>query len=1121
MNLHCPHCDSPQPTTPLIAGKTWLCQTCSNSFGDGKAPSKRKTTRRVVQQPAAVPGRVESRRTGGGRPRASTSRVPKVAAAGGVKELGSGKKIPWVSIGAGVAVLALVVGVAYSLFLSDDKPPPTDDEETTETAATGETPAKPGPKPVKTKDPYAEFMAYHEARFGAEQREKKGDLSGAIAALDRFLSSQNDAIDKLDKPIAERVRQEVAEFRDRLEKDLASQWKTFEAKFKQQPSLSKRIDFIRSDLGTIDEKHRGPAMELLLPQLDEAILAAFTGADTLKASGAPVAGSAAVRDGLVLSYAPEIRTQVDLLLAGGSGGEAVSAPSFLFDPLRALVEVGTPEAKALATRMIDQALAAPEMASRKGDLQTIRNELGSGRPVTVALVESWADAWGAAGEDLPPGNCTPCSGNGRLVCKSCQGSPRIVEPCPRCANAVETTPTNPTAGDCPRCNGTGRVRHEGEERTLALEIDDNCWRLLKGQCSNCSAGIDGIVEYPVEADKVCGTCNGYKGMKGKSDPMKVSVGPCDESGKVGGTKCKDLAPTLQNRVRSQGKDLEKLVKSAEAWQKWYQGLDAELTQRVKEKADNLKYTEYSGEYNKLLEDKANILVEMEKVSARINKLVEDVAVYQSGLEALSSTIQDLLQCEGGTTACIVCSGTPTATHTPTTDTPKTACTVCAGSKRVSRTCGACSGAGGSACGACAGLGSTVGLTGPWTTMAANEVKKHAAALVAKLKARPPVTTAGAAGARPKDWAVEAFLPARLNEFRVRLERPLPERRRRAVESALQWLATHQGPDGGWHRDAYASLCRRTHEGGVCAPDGTDAAFAKAEYDYDVALTGLALLAFLGAGVTELSEGAWGDAVNGGLEYLRSKQSADGSIGDRSAREFLDGHTIATAALAEAYGMTGSVVWREAARKGVEFMLDELSPGAGLGMAFQGSKATTTNAGWGVMALKSAELAGLSFDRDAAYAGAIKWLDSVTKEGQTHNKFGSPTVKLPDGSGGEAGTPTPAAISLLCRSVIGDAAGIEKSAAAGESLKAALPGGAARDYLYYYFGTLAVAQSSLDGAAWQAGLDASVTALQSAAGPTKGSWDPDSQYCRFGGRIYATALCALTLEAESRYPRLRR
>src|SRR6185295_7897281 len=99
----------------------------------------------------------------------------------------------------------------------------------------------------------------------------------------------------------------------------------------------------------------------------------------------------------------------------------------------------------------------------------------------------------------------------------------------------------------------------------------------------------------------------------------------------------------------------------------------------------------------------------------------------------------------------------------------------------------------------------------------------------------------------------------------------------AVEAGLKWLARHQDPDGHWSAMDYAKQCK----GGACTGTGVS--------DFDAGLTGLSLLAFLGAGYTPQNRASYVDAITGqtmrfgetvrkGLKWLIEKQGADGAIG---------------------------------------------------------------------------------------------------------------------------------------------------------------------------------------------------------------------------------------------------
>ena len=80
---------------------------------------------------------------------------------------------------------------------------------------------------------------------------------------------------------------------------------------------------------------------------------------------------------------------------------------------------------------------------------------------------------------------------------------------------------------------------------------------------------------------------------------------------------------------------------------------------------------------------------------------------------------------------------------------------------------------------------------------------------------------------------------------------------------------------------------------------------------------LALLAFLGAGETHRT-GHYKETVRKGLRYLKQIQDPEGCFGPRTTNHFTYSTAIATLAMAEAYAMTGSPLFKESAQRGVDF-----------------------------------------------------------------------------------------------------------------------------------------------------------------------------------------------------------
>ena len=83
--------------------------------------------------------------------------------------------------------------------------------------------------------------------------------------------------------------------------------------------------------------------------------------------------------------------------------------------------------------------------------------------------------------------------------------------------------------------------------------------------------------------------------------------------------------------------------------------------------------------------------------------------------------------------------------------------------------------------------------------------------------------------------------------------------------------------------------------------------------YDPGVTGLALLAFLGAGETH-KHGKYKRTVRQGLKYLKEIQDPEGCFGPRTEGHFTYNHAIGALTMAEAYAMTGSPLFKESAQR---------------------------------------------------------------------------------------------------------------------------------------------------------------------------------------------------------------
>ena len=340
---------------------------------------------------------------------------------------------------------------------------------------------------------------------------------------------------------------------------------------------------------------------------------------------------------------------------------------------------------------------------------------------------------------------------------------------------------------------------------------------------------------------------------------------------------------------------------------------------------------------------------------------------------------------------------------------------------------------------------------------------------------------------------------------------------RAVERALEWLANHQDTDGRWDGGTI-----KFRDGHVAADDDTftvhcppgDICFGECYYgEADTALTGLSLLAYLGAGYTHV-EGKYADVVGRGIGFLRQSQKADGDLRGASLNVGMYCHAMATLALCEAYALTGDPTLRLPVERGVSFLLASravdgmawrYSPGAAAG--------DTSILGWVVMVLKSAKTVGIPI-APPIQTGIASWLKLVSS-----GRSGGLAQYLP-GLAAKV-TPTMTAEAWACRQFLELGGPGPASDEAAASLLASPTDRGAFNVYYLYYGTLAMYQHG--GAAWttwNARVRDQVVSLQQTSGHKAGSWDPDSSpYGTHGGRIYCTALATLTLEVYYRFLRL--
>jgi len=401
---------------------------------------------------------------------------------------------------------------------------------------------------------------------------------------------------------------------------------------------------------------------------------------------------------------------------------------------------------------------------------------------------------------------------------------------------------------------------------------------------------------------------------------------------------------------------------------------------------------------------------------------------------------------------------------------------------------------------------------------------------------------------------------------------------RAVEMGLEFLARTQYPDGHWSihefpartkawpgdgsspadpeklvpmakqlvADERGNARERKRLGELAAKHEAGTALSKDELEdmaflarsitlgpgqmeSDSAATSLALLAFLGAGYTH-TDGKYRQSVARAVDWLLANQRPDGDMFSKSGGTkyaWLYSHGIGAIALCEAYGMTRDERLKEPAQKAIQFIVESQNSELGGWRYRPGEESDTSVSGWHLMALKSAQMAGLEVP-GATLRKVEHWLEQAQAPGgdasqYVYNPYAADTAEQRHGR-----EPTRAmtAEALLMRMYLGWGRNNSSLARGADYLKANLPEvGTAdqptRDAYYWYYATQVMYQmQGPHWSAWNGRLRPLLESSQVQEGALAGSWHPDrpipDRWGSQAGRHYVTAMNLLMLEVYYRH-----
>jgi len=377
----------------------------------------------------------------------------------------------------------------------------------------------------------------------------------------------------------------------------------------------------------------------------------------------------------------------------------------------------------------------------------------------------------------------------------------------------------------------------------------------------------------------------------------------------------------------------------------------------------------------------------------------------------------------------------------------------------------------------------------------------------------------------------------------------------AVLAALWWLKRHQNEDGSWSSNGFLRVCDKEKYGSECQHKDASKAYEETGEGFegnDVGVTALAMLAYLGFAHThrdgEITE--FRQVMKKAMKWMLKQQvkssdpTLDGLYGApvESLDEWIYNHSIATMAMSELLLLSrDKIKLQKSVEKASRWIIRAQNPGYGWKYGYITGKNDTSVTGWMVLALKTAKACSISrfikIKKDEfqpAFEGALAWFESATSSVNGITGYEGPGDEgsrlqkhYPEDYPFSKKLSCMTAVGVLCRIFSGQSRrhdaikqGVGILMDEVPTWQPATGKRQSKINLYYwYYATYALFQ--FGGTKWKEWKSAMVDALvptQRVGGCEDGSWDPIGEWGIAGGRVYSTAIGAMTLEVYYRFKR---